>query len=139
MGSRKVTPKQERFAQAYIELGNASEAYRQAYNASRMKPETINRKATELTGKGMIAARIYELQLEHRKRHDVTVNSLTEDARDAIEFAKSEGKPSAMVSALTLIARLHGLLTDKHEHTGKDGAPLPPTILEIVCVESCKD
>ena len=30
-----LTPKQEKFCQKYIEMGNASEAYRQAYNASK--------------------------------------------------------------------------------------------------------
>ena len=31
--TRPLTPKQERFAQAYVELGNASEAYRAVYEA----------------------------------------------------------------------------------------------------------
>ena len=29
---KKLTPKQEKFCQLYVELGNASDAYRQAYN-----------------------------------------------------------------------------------------------------------
>ncbi|MGU9998175.1 terminase small subunit, partial [Bordetella avium] len=37
-----LTPKQEAFALAYVETGNASEAYRRAYSAERMKPETVN-------------------------------------------------------------------------------------------------
>lgn len=39
-----LTQKQEAFALAYFETGNASEAYRRAYNAENMKPESINRK-----------------------------------------------------------------------------------------------
>jgi len=31
---KKLTPKQEKFANLYVELGNASEAYRQAYDVS---------------------------------------------------------------------------------------------------------
>ncbi|EPZ98572.1 terminase small subunit, partial [Glaesserella parasuis] len=42
---RGLTPKQEKFCQLYIELGNASEAYRQAYDCSKMSNETINTKA----------------------------------------------------------------------------------------------
>ncbi|MFC2352929.1 terminase small subunit [Eikenella halliae] len=30
-----MTPKQERFVGLYVETGNASEAYRQAYNAGK--------------------------------------------------------------------------------------------------------
>jgi len=44
----KLTPKQEKACQKYIELGDKSAAYRSAYNCSRMKPESINRKAYEL-------------------------------------------------------------------------------------------
>ena len=34
---RGLTPKQEKFCQLYIELGNASEAYRQSYDCSKMQ------------------------------------------------------------------------------------------------------
>ena len=37
-----MTPKQEKFCQLYVELGNASEAYRQAYDASKMHAPTVN-------------------------------------------------------------------------------------------------
>ena len=50
-----MTPKQERFCQAYIETGNASEAYRQAYNAEKMKAQTIHVKASELFASGKVA------------------------------------------------------------------------------------
>jgi phage terminase small subunit len=56
-----LTPKQEAFCLAYLKTGNASEAYRQAYNAANMKPETINNKASALIKKGEIGARITEL------------------------------------------------------------------------------
>ncbi|WP_313397130.1 terminase small subunit [Stutzerimonas nitrititolerans] len=56
-----LTQKQEAFCIAYLKLGNASEAYRQSYNAERMKPESINRKAKELLDNGKIAARLEEL------------------------------------------------------------------------------
>lgn len=111
----KLTLKQEKFSQIYVEVGNASEAYRQAYNTARMKPATVNRKAFHMIEQGKIRARIETLQAEHRTRHDVTVDSLTADARDAIELAKETGRASAYVSALGLIAKLHGLLTDKVE------------------------
>ena len=35
-----LTPKQEAFCLAYMETGNASEAYRRAYDADNMKPAT---------------------------------------------------------------------------------------------------
>ncbi len=137
--SKKLTIKQEDFSMAYVECGNASEAYRQCYDASRMKPETVGRKAFELLENGKITAKIDTLRSDLRARHDVTVDSLTRELDEDRALARETGKVSAAVAAVMGKAKLHGLLTDKHEHTGKDGAPLPPTILEIVYVESCKN
>lgn len=57
-----LTPKQEAFALAYVETGNASEAYRRAYNAAKMQPSTIHRAAHELIENPKIAARLSELR-----------------------------------------------------------------------------
>lgn len=62
MKRKELTQKQERFALAYIETGNASEAYRKAYDASRMKPETINKRASELLADGAVTGRVGELR-----------------------------------------------------------------------------
>jgi len=126
--TKPLTPKQERFAQLYIELGNASEAYRQSYDASRMKPTTVNRKAKELLDNGKIAARIEELREQHRARHNVTVDSLTDDLDEDRAFARAKGSPAAAVSATLGKAKLHGLLKDRHEHTGPDDAPIRFTL-----------
>ena len=42
-----MTPKQELFAQAYLETSNASEAYKRAYN-TQANANTIYRKASQL-------------------------------------------------------------------------------------------
>lgn len=56
-----LTQKQENFCLAYIKTGNASEAYRQSYNASKMKPETITERASRLLKEYNISTRIKEL------------------------------------------------------------------------------
>lgn len=58
----KLTLKQEKFCNLYIELGNASEAYRRSYSCSKMKTESINRKAAELLANGKVSARVAKLQ-----------------------------------------------------------------------------
>jgi phage terminase small subunit len=45
MMTDKLTPKQERFVQAYIETGNATEAYRQAYDAKNALRQFLQSKA----------------------------------------------------------------------------------------------
>lgn len=67
----KLTIKQENFCNYFVETGNASEAYRRAYDSSKMKDETVNRKAIELLDNGKITARVKELQEEAKKKSDI--------------------------------------------------------------------
>lgn len=57
-----LTEKQERFCRKYVECVNASDAYRFAYDCSRMKPETVNRAAAALMRNSNIATRIDHLK-----------------------------------------------------------------------------
>lgn len=89
-----LTPKQERFCNAYMETGNASEAYRRAYSCGGMKPETVHRKAKELLDNGKIAARIREIQKRQERKSDITreeimaflKNIMYADIRDFLEI-----------------------------------------------------
>lgn len=60
--ARKLTPKQDAFVAAYIETGNASEAYRRAYNVENMLSTTVGHKAHILIKQGQIAAKIAEIR-----------------------------------------------------------------------------
>ena len=84
----ELTLKQEHFVKAYIETGNASEAYRIAYDADKMKAETIHRKANELISNGKITARIEEMQKEHQERHKITVDNLVDQLEEAARVTK---------------------------------------------------
>ncbi len=118
----KLTIKQENFVLAYIETGNASEAYRQAYDADRMKPETINRKAFELLDNGKITARLDAVQAEHRDRHDVTVDSICAELETARKQALKADQNSAAIAASMGKAKMHGLFSERHIHV--DERPL---------------
>jgi phage terminase small subunit len=58
----RLTPKQEGFALAYIELQNCSAAYRAAYNTANMKRKTVHEAASRLLKNSKVAARIAELK-----------------------------------------------------------------------------
>jgi phage terminase small subunit len=77
-----LTIKQERFAQKYIELGNASEAYRQSYDAENMAPETVHNEAHILLKNPEVSARVERLEELRLKRHAVTAD------RVIVEMAK---------------------------------------------------
>lgn len=69
-----LTVKQELFSQKYCESGNASYAYRHAYDAKNMLPATVNRKAAELLKNGKVTARVRDIQKEAKKRFEITVD-----------------------------------------------------------------
>mgnify|MGYP003587417918 CR=1 FL=1 len=113
-----LTPKQEAFCLAYVETGNASEAYRRSYNAEKMKAETVNRTAKELLDNPKIAARVKELQESHQRRHNVTVDSLLAELEEARLMALQEAQPSAAISATMGKAKIVGVDVQKVEHSG---------------------
>ena len=120
-----LTPKQERFCQLYIELGNASEAYRQSYDADSMNENTVNRKAKELLDNGKITARLELIRNEHSKRHNITVDSLLIELEEARKMALDlniQEKPqvSAAVTATMGKAKLLGLDKQVVELTGEN-------------------
>lgn len=57
-----LTAKQEAFCIAYLETGNATEAYRRAYNSENMKTTSMSANAGKLMADTRIALRINELK-----------------------------------------------------------------------------
>ena len=134
-----LTIKQEAFCQAYIETGNASEAYRTAYAADKMKSEAIHVQASKLQDNPKIALRINELQGEIKQRHNVTVDSLLAELEEARQKALSAETPqsSAAVAATMGKAKLVGLDKQIVDHTSSDGSMTPkPTTIQLVPVEA---
>lgn len=134
-----LTIKQEAFCQAYIETGNASEAYRTAYAADKMKPEAIHVQASKLQDNPKIALRLNELQGEIKQRHNVTVDSLLAELEEARQKALSAETPqsSAAVAATMGKAKLVGLDKQIVDHTSSDGSMTPkPTTIQLVPVEA---
>lgn len=121
----ELTPKQEAFCLAYIETGNASEAYRQAYETEDMKSETVHRKAKELMDNGKITARIEELKAEHSERHKLTVDDLLKELEEARLLAKEKENPNAMTQATMGKAKLLGLDKQVIDHTSSDDSLKP--------------
>lgn len=123
-----ITQKQEAFAVAFIETGNASEAYRRTHDVGAdTKPESIWSAASRCMGDVKVQSRVKELQALARDMAMVSVGSLTEELELARVHAMKDDKgASAAVSATMGKAKLHGLLVDKAEVTGKDGKDLVP-------------
>lgn len=124
--SSGLTAKQEKFAQVYVETSNASEAYRQSYNVKPdTKPESVWQAASTILADIKVSSRVLELQEEHRKRHNVTVDTLTAELDEDRKLARKVEQPSAAISAVMGKAKLHGLITDKRDHISSDGSMTP--------------
>ena len=106
-----VTEQQEKFCHVFVETGNASEAYRQAYKSDRKNANTIAVDASRLLDKPNVNRRIGQLREVHQKRHNVTVDSLIaelEEARIAALTADTV-QASAATGATMGKAKLLGL------------------------------
>lgn len=128
-----LTPKQEAFAQAYMQTGSASEAYRTAYDASKSKPESVHRLAYGVLENVKVASRIKELQNQAQQRHQLTVDDLLSELEEARQVAMGGGDkptPAAMVAATMGKAKLLGYLDRKPEVNEVDMAKLVSDLID---------
>jgi hypothetical protein len=124
-----LDPVREKFAQEYCATGNASEARRRADpKTKKWKKQSLHVEASKMLNEPEVQLRIHDLQAAAREKHGVTIESLTLELEEARTFAKSVGQSGPMVTAVMGKAKLHGLIVDKNEVTGKDGTPLVPVL-----------
>lgn len=121
-----LTAKQEAFCLAYLETGNASEAYRRVYNASNMKPETANNKAYALLKRGDIGARLEQLRAPIREKVMITYEGHLARLEELSRKAEEAEQYSAAITAETNRGKVAGLYTDKIDHSSSDGTMTPP-------------
>jgi phage terminase small subunit len=113
--TQTLTPKQEAFCLAYLETGNGSEAYRQSYNAERMKAETIWVKACQLLKKDKVAVRLDELRKPAVEAAQVTLAGHLNDLERLRDVAEKAGNIAAAVSAEVARGKVAGLYVEKTE------------------------
>lgn len=127
--AQKLTIKQENFCLAYVETGNASEAYRRAYDTEDMLPSSINCKASELLDNVKITDRINELRSSVMQRHKITVDDLLAELEEARAMAIKTEKAGPMAQATMGKAKLLGLDKQVEE---VDTRPVGKIEIEIV-------
>lgn len=121
----KLTPKQEAFCHAYIENGgNASAAYREAYDAEDMQMNSVHVASSRLLSDSKVALRVKELRDEIANRHKLSVADLLNELEQARVIASTAETPqaSAMVAASLGKAKLLGYDKQKIEINGNINA-----------------
>lgn len=119
-----LTPKREAFAQAVASGMSQADAYRSAFDASKMKPETIQSAASRLMADCKVSARVEEIRKPVVKRAQISLEAHLERLRALSEAAEAEKQYSAAITAEVSRGKASGLYSDKIEVTGKDGGPL---------------
>lgn len=117
-----LTEKQQRFVEGLLAGLTNSEAYRQAYDCSRMQPNTVHSEASKLAANPKVAACL-EAQLMDKRRERAERNSMESlKVADRVwrnVWRLAEGgngvPPAVQQSALALAAKMAGMLTDKVE------------------------
>ena len=111
-----LTPKQQHFCRAVASGCTMSDAYREAYSTSRMKPATIHREATRLVSNPMITTRIEVL---NRAKERALVASVVSDRERVLTKLRAlldnpDGTPAeqVMLRAADLLGKSAGLYKD---------------------------
>ena len=112
---KALTLKQEKFCHYYVDTdGNASEAYRMAYDAAKMKAESIWVTACRLLKEPKVALRIKEIKEKRAKESEVKREAvekvlIPKRLRNALKkIQNSKGKVSYEFNGKTEAARLLG-------------------------------
>lgn len=102
----KLTAKQEAFAQAIASGMTQADAYRTAYNATKMLPESIWSKASEVMADVKVSSRVSELKaataskaLWTRERSVLALASIADS---------SEAKANEITAAIKELNLMHG-------------------------------
>lgn len=126
-----LTQKQEAFCLAYIETGNATEAYRRVYNCEKMASTTINRNAKTLIDDSKITARLDELRAPVRERAQITLEQHLNDLKRLRDRAEESEKYAAAVSAEVSRGKASGLYVEKIDHGLQKNNPINDLIAAL--------
>ena len=119
---QKLTIKQEKFARQYVGPcdGNASAAYRAAYNAENMTDNVVHVKACELLKNGKVSVMVDELKALNAEAQAITIEEITGGLRRVAAAASGAGQHSAAAQALVALAKLGGLMVEKRAVSVED-------------------
>lgn len=109
MAKGELTEKQEAFARAYFEHGNAAEAYRTAYDVEpNARDSWIYVEACQLLDNPKVSLRLADLRKQAERLSIFTRQKAMDELEEARVLAHAESQPSAAVSATSAKIKLAG-------------------------------
>lgn len=136
MADKPLTIKQEKYAQGLFAGLSQREAYKEAFDCSKMKDKTVDENACRLANNSKLVARIAELQDEFKERNIISVeyvlNGIKEVAErcmqaepvmirrgnEMVESGEYKFDSSGANKAFELLGKHLKMFTDKVEHSG---------------------
>jgi hypothetical protein len=129
-----LTAKQEKFAQGIVAGLSQADAYRQAYDAGRMKPESVQQLASRVMGRVEVRSRVEALRVKVVAKVQAKavygIEQAMIEADEAIALCKAKQNGGAMVSAVTLKSKLNGLLVERHANVQDPWSEVPAGDIE---------
>ena len=118
----ELTAKQERFVVEYLVDHNATQAaIRAGYS-----PRTAKNTASDLLQMPRVKKAIAAAVLEQQRRTLITADQVLLDIQNWGNAAFKAKDYAQALRSRELLGKRFKLFTEKHEHTGADGAPLIP-------------
>ena len=117
----KLTVKQEKFCIEYLKDGNASRAYREAYNCANMKDETIGNNAYKLLQRNDIATKVKELRAKIEDNSIMTAKQLKEFFTKVVMNTLEDDEPklNERLKAAELLGKTMAIFVEKQEISGE--------------------
>lgn len=113
-----LTAKQEKFCQNIAKGMNQSEAYRNAFNISKAKQESVHTLASRLLKKVEVKSRLSELKQQTTEEIKYTVEDSFRKLSEIQVLALKNKKLSDAIKAEELKGKLKGLYVEKKEIFG---------------------
>lgn len=108
------SPQREKFCQQIVKGGTQSDAYRVAFPRSlKWKSDSVNNKSSALMGEDVVAARVAELRAPVIAKIQYGLEEAMLEAAQAFVVSAGKENGGAMVAAVTLKAKLQGLLVER--------------------------
>lgn len=107
-----LSQKHIKFIQAYIVSGNATESAKRAGYSQKNSTQSAQR----ILGSKTVQAEIAQIRAEVEKETKFDLKRAIEYAEADRQFARENKNPMAAHKCSEMLARLHGLLIDKHHY-----------------------
>lgn len=131
-----MSPKQEHFAQCIADGMTQADAYRTAYDASKMKDSSIHVNASKLLADAKVAQRVAELRAKLSAKALWTREMSVQALVSAYKIAKGKDNASGMTGAIKELNAMHGFNEPtKHELSGPNGGPVDIQAIQIKLVK----